>query len=146
MIADAPAAKVFAALDFGNLAKLMNMPVKGDGKAVGTSRSMSADGGTIVETQVYREVRDDYCAHSYNIEPGNPWNMKGYLATMSVRPLSEDPNKCFVEWVGKWESKDEGKGPADLGLGIGQIMKYACNVVAGKRKPRPEHEEALGKL
>ena len=35
LIADAPASKVFAALDFGNLAKIMNMPVKGDTAAVG---------------------------------------------------------------------------------------------------------------
>ena len=41
--------------------------------------------------EVYREVREDMCAHSYNVEPGNYWELKGYLATVTIRPFSDNP-------------------------------------------------------
>ena len=101
------------------------------------------------ETQVFREIKPDKMSHSYNIEHPNALDLKGYLATVTVYPLSEDPNKCMVEWKGSWESANDagakaGFGPdAKMGAGIGKNLKYAIDVLTGKREPRPEHAAAM---
>ena len=49
-------------------------------------------------------------SYSYNIEHPNAMDVKGYLATVTVYPLSEDPNKCFVEWKGLGSPKRTVRG------------------------------------
>ena len=75
------------------------------------------------------------CAHSYNIEYPNPWEIKGYLATVTIRPLTEEGvAKCFVEWKGSWESN--GPKTPDVGSMVGKGLQYNADVLNGKRKAK----------
>ena len=39
---------------------------------------------------VRREIRDDMMTYTYNIEPGNIWEITNYIASVTVFALSED--------------------------------------------------------
>ena len=56
-------------MDFGTSARIGKMEMNGDANAVGTWRMIQKGKNTsIVERQVFREIREDMMAHSYNIE------------------------------------------------------------------------------
>ncbi len=130
LVCEAPAADAVKALDFEAIATSGKMEVTGDPKAVGASRKAKMpDGGVIEEVQIYREVREDMCSHSYTIEPSNPWGLKGYVGTCTVWPLSEDANKCFVEWKANWEVS--GNMP-DIGKTIGKMLHRTVDRLSGK--------------
>ena len=147
IVSDAPPDKTWEAVDFGTLAKRMKMEMTGDPAAVGTDRIVAKGKKlTIVETQVYREIRNDGVrSHSYNIASTTPettpWEkvgVKGYLATVTVWPLSEDPNKSFVEWKATWEAATPQF--ANLGERIHGNIHYAIDVLTGKRAPANEED------
>ena len=75
-------ARVFEMVDFGGEAtRLVKMELVAEKTAVGpVIGQIRLDGGGLVqERQVYREVRPDFCARTYTIEPGNPWDLKVWI-------------------------------------------------------------------